>query len=66
MPSPLMVINGGPKLSDKDLGEVAAHYCRLSGSQDDIKSRLEALQEIWDVIQGARGDSEKWGGGYWG
>jgi len=60
VPPPLVAINGGPKLIDQKLNELAAEYGGSSDSQDDIKSRLETLERIWKIIQEARDDSVGW------
>lgn len=52
-----MVINGGPKLANIDLDRVSHGY---GDRQDDIKSRLEALQGIWAMIVDAGEDSLRW------
>lgn len=64
---PYVVINGGMKLAKLEadkIAEVATEYCESGKSEqtvDDIRSRLELVKSIWEMMQGAQADSERWG-----
>jgi hypothetical protein len=57
VPPPLLAIQGGPTLCGQDLDGLAAPHV----ASRDIKLRLEALKEIWTLMEGARVNAEKWG-----
>jgi hypothetical protein len=69
---PLAVINGGPKLDDAqtylktkqlEVDAIASTYHKQESGETQVVAtteRLTLLSDIWHLIEGAKGDAEKW------
>ena len=59
---PFAVINGGPKLAHLNLDAIASKYGDSDDSRTAVKSRLQLLCELWQVIWGSKEDALSWWG----
>ena len=57
---PFAAINGGRKLAPLNLDEIARKYGDSEDSRRAVKSRLQLLRDVWQVIQGSKEDALRW------